>query len=594
MASSPPPTLDEANALLRAAEAALAGGDYLAARDATARVLLVAPDHPQILQLHAVALRGTGALGPALAAVERAIATGAVDARLHDTRGNILGDLGRHAEALAAHEAALALEPHFAEAAAHRAATLQALGRLGEARQAYAAIADAAGTEALAAYAALEFELGDPDVAAAVAETALARTPGHAPARRLRLRIASERAEPDATMALRVVSETAPEDRGLLVDRLRAVGDAAGVAQAEALLATDPSWGEGRDALATWARERHGRADWLARHEAAVAANPRDAAAWRALATLQSKAGDFAAAADTTLRAEAATGDPAFAAAAFAFHAASGAGAAADALLIRPEVAALVEPKALAKPRLAQRDPAAAEALLAPLCAATDDLEAWALRGVGWQLAGDARWEWLNGQAGQVASLYLGLSAAEVSETADHLAQLHDDAIFRLGQSVRGGTQTFGNLFHRLDPSVRRLRAAVLATVERYRAGLPPADPSHPTLRHRDAPWRLSASWSVRLSSGGFHVSHIHPKGIFSSASYWRLPAPDPTSADPHAGWLELGRPPAYLGLDLPAIATLEPAPGRLILFPSTLHHGTRPFSAGERITAAFDLAPVT
>jgi len=40
----------------------------------------------------------------------------------------------------------------------------------------------------------------------------------------------------------------------------------------------------------------------------------------------------------------------------------------------------------------------------------------------------------------------------------------------------------------------------------------------------------------------------------------------------------------------LPPIRTIEPKPGRLVLFPSTMWHGTRPFDAGERLTVAFDV----
>jgi hypothetical protein len=35
----------------------------------------------------------------------------------------------------------------------------------------------------------------------------------------------------------------------------------------------------------------------------------------------------------------------------------------------------------------------------------------------------------------------------------------------------------------------------------------------------------------------------------------------------------------------------VEPKPGRLALFPSTMWHGTRKFPAGERMTVAFDVA---
>ena len=55
------------------------------------------------------------------------------------------------------------------------------------------------------------------------------------------------------------------------------------------------------------------------------------------------------------------------------------------------------------------------------------------------------------------------------------------------------------------------------------------------------------------------------------------------------AGWLSLGEA-TELGIDLPPIRTVEPKPGRLVLFPSTMWHGTRPFDAGERLTVAFDV----
>jgi hypothetical protein len=44
------------------------------------------------------------------------------------------------------------------------------------------------------------------------------------------------------------------------------------------------------------------------------------------------------------------------------------------------------------------------------------------------------------------------------------------------------------------------------------------------------------------------------------------------------------------LGMNLPPIRLVEPKQGRLVLFPSTMWHGTRPFDAGERLTVAFDV----
>ena len=76
-----------------------------------------------------------------------------------------------------------------------------------------------------------------------------------------------------------------------------------------------------------------------------------------------------------------------------------------------------------------------------------------------------------------------------------------------------------------------------------------------------------------------------------SSACYIALP-PSLGSEASRDGWLELGRPPVELGLDLEPLAAIEPRPGRLALFPSYLYHGTRPFRDGERLTIAFDVTP--
>jgi hypothetical protein len=78
-----------------------------------------------------------------------------------------------------------------------------------------------------------------------------------------------------------------------------------------------------------------------------------------------------------------------------------------------------------------------------------------------------------------------------------------------------------------------------------------------------------------------------------SSALYVALPDAVGTSADSADGWLELGRPPNDLDLDLAPLTLIEPKVGRLALFPSILWHGTRPFPEGERLTVAFDIQAV-
>jgi hypothetical protein len=92
----------------------------------------------------------------------------------------------------------------------------------------------------------------------------------------------------------------------------------------------------------------------------------------------------------------------------------------------------------------------------------------------------------------------------------------------------------------------------------------------------------------VRLTGGGRHIDHLHPAGWLSSALYIALPS-EKERGSGEAGWLVLGQA-SDLVPDLPPIRVVEPKPGRLVLFPSTMWHGTRAFGAGERLTVAFDV----
>jgi hypothetical protein len=172
------------------------------------------------------------------------------------------------------------------------------------------------------------------------------------------------------------------------------------------------------------------------------------------------------------------------------------------------------------------------------------------------------------------------------------LRRLHVAKGEYLDQSVRGGTQTDGPLLSRIDPAIRHLRAAIVSAVEAYVAGLPPPDARHPLLRHRrDRRVGFSGSWSVRLRSAGRHSNHVHPQGWISSALYIALP--ETHSDEPEdAGWLTIGEPPENLGLELAPWKRVQPRVGQLVLFPSWMWHGTRPFAQGERLTVAFDVRP--
>ncbi len=229
-----------------------------------------------------------------------------------------------------------------------------------------------------------------------------------------------------------------------------------------------------------------------------------------------------------------------------------------------------------------------AEARARPFLATPDGAHLWPYVATAWRLLGDPRHDWLFDPA-LVASVDI-LDESPVARLAEVLRGLHTHAAWPVGQSVRGGTQTDGPLFARIDPEIRELAAVVRQAVASYVAALGPALPGHPVRGQLPRVIRFAGSWSVRLTGAGFHTHHVHPMGWISSAFYVAVPAAAESGPAP-AGWLALGQPPAELGLALEPVALVEPRPGRLALFPSILWHGTRPFQGGERMTVAFDIA---
>ena len=239
-------------------------------------------------------------------------------------------------------------------------------------------------------------------------------------------------------------------------------------------------------------------------------------------------------------------------------------------------------------------DPARAAALLEPLLGQPGAQALWPYLVLAWRMAGDERAAWLEGNPRLVGVYDIGYSAAELAALAGHLRALHHATAAPLDQSVRGGTQTDGNLLLRIEPAIRDLKAQLLEIVRQHIAQLPAPQTGHPTLPAARTPVRIAGSWSVRLENAGFHTDHVHPQGWFSSALYVALPETLGDGGiggeDSHAGWLSLGEA-RDLAPELAPLRLVEPKPGRLVLFPSIMWHGTRPFSKGERLTVAFDIA---
>ena len=246
-------------------------------------------------------------------------------------------------------------------------------------------------------------------------------------------------------------------------------------------------------------------------------------------------------------------------------------------------------------------DRAERHAIAATNAAATDQA-AWAVLTIAWRMKDDPREGWLADYERFVMPIDIeapsGDRADFMAGIARELHALHNMSHHPADQSLREGTQTRGHLFDRRSPMIQALARQVRRQVEERIAALP-SDSTHPFLSRNSGKAEFIGSWSVRLRSGGYHVSHIHQEGWLSSALYVELPGSvveagrSIAAGEPSEGALTFGVPSAQFGLDLPPRRIERPEVGRLVVFPSYFWHGTLPFrSKSPRLTVAFDMVP--
>ncbi|MEC3912751.1 tetratricopeptide repeat protein [Sphingobium sp. CR2-8] len=584
----------DVNALFARAETDFRNARLDAARSNLLQILRAVGEHASVLHLLALVESKAGRTAQARAVFARALTQTPNDPQINNNYANLLDAAGDAAGALVHYDRALAAAPAFMDARLNKAITLQALGRLDDSLSELNLLiaADPRNISARTTRGAALRLLGRRREADVEFATALTLNPSCTAALHGRARIAAESGrEEDAIAWYRQAISTAPDDPELamgMAEELEAAGMNGGIAMLADAVDRNPLWLKGQDSLARMLSEA-GDTDFAAGYARAIIRHPRDPvlhmAHWQCLAR-GNRHSDALAAIDRARSMIAWTADMALTEAVLA-------GETGD--LKRADKAFATVPDTpqarLARGRHALRsgDPEKAVALLKPM--AMGDLRsvnAWAHLSLAWRLLDDPRHEWLCMQPGLFATQDLPMDDAALTHLADTLRGLHRAKAHPIGQSLRGGTQTRGRLLDRHEPAIGTLKQLLIDAIGLYRAALPAADARHPLLAFRNSPFSFYGSWSVRLTGGGFHVQHVHPEGVLSSACYIALP---PVSGGQEkAGWLDIGAPPAELALDIPALAVIEPKPGRLALFPSYLFHGTRPFTVGERLTVAFDV----
>lgn len=581
----------DVNSLFHRAEQAYLAGEPATARADVEQVLKLVGDHPAVFHLLALIDKQLGNQEAARLAFERALCLAPDNVEIAANAGNFYLGISNHVEALRAFTLALAGQPDHAGALHGRGACYAELGQFDRARADYQRAADIAPRDPKPwiALGALARRQGDLETAANAFDRALGIAPVAPIALHGRARVALERGEHDAAQRFTEVERLLPDDQQVALGAAEALvlrnRDEA-ITRLRSVIARYPDWADAHSALARLLWESGKRDGFACELEKAVLQQPLNLPMWRALIGAYNGVDRHLDAAEAAARAGQATGGDASFRLMEAGHASEGGDIERANALFRdiPPLPGGVATEA--RHRLKSGEVERAAALLeAGRADASSDIALWAWTGIVWRLTDDARSEWLHQPDRLITAQQLAATSEDLDTITSYVENLHHEGSFPIGQSLRGGTQTRGRLLEGADDVPRRLRAIVATTVETYWQALPAEDLSHPLLCHRLRTPRIAGSWSVRLVNGGFHVAHIHPRGLLSSACYLRVP-----QTDEPAGWLELGRPPADLGLDLTPLRFVQPLPGRIVLFPSYLHHGTIPFDKGERLSVAFDV----
>ncbi|MBC2669996.1 tetratricopeptide repeat protein [Novosphingobium piscinae] len=589
--------LQQALGLLRAGQPAQAGGTL-------ARLSAAGQQHPDALYLAALAGDGLGRVGDAEQLFRAAIDRAPGNAGYRNSYALFLSRLGRGAEAVAALEAAVAAAPDHAEAWLNLALLRQERGDLDGAAPALgrAAALTPEAPRVLAATGALAQARGDAPAARAALTRAVERDPADLGARARLAKALGQQGDVAAALA----ALGAAEDPQLATIRADLLADAGqmdeAVAAYRAVATRWPGHAEALTSLAFLLPQLGQPEAALDGFRDALAGDAATPGLWQAALAAARGSGDGATLLDWAAAAERRFG------LAPEWRLARLTGLRllcrfAEALdEVRTEQARFPAEPGLANHRawLALRQGELDEAEAAALTASRMiplEQTAWSLLSVIWRLKQDPREAWLIDYDRLVRTADLvvpdGWSsrAAFLGDLRRVLEARHVTRNAPSEQTLRGGTQTRGELFATTDPVLIAFRDALRRTVEQSLAGLAPQT-GHPFLGRLTGRVRLVGSWSVRLQGQGFHVSHIHPQGWLSSAFYVALP-PEVGSGG-EAGALTFGTPDASLGLDLEPRRVVIPQAGRLAIFPSYAWHGTVPFhSESPRLTAAFDALPV-
>jgi len=182
-------------------------------------------------------------------------------------------------------------------------------------------------------------------------------------------------------------------------------------------------------------------------------------------------------------------------------------------------------------------------------------------------------------------SFHIEDSSTFISEVIDELRKV-DTNWEPLNTTTRNGFQSSVNLFSGPFAKMRELQDIIMDEISKYHSKFKNEDCN--LIQNWPSEYNLYG-WHVILKQQGYQLPHMHTSGWLSGVIYLKVVPP----LEKNEGAIEFGLNGPYYSDDNSPSVIHQPSAGDIVLFPSSLHHSTIPFTTDtDRIVVSFDLAP--
>ena len=182
-------------------------------------------------------------------------------------------------------------------------------------------------------------------------------------------------------------------------------------------------------------------------------------------------------------------------------------------------------------------------------------------------------------------SFHIEDSSTFVSEVIDELGKV-DTNWEPFNTTTRNGFQSSVNLFSGPFAKMRELQDIIVNELNAYYTKF--KDETCTYIQNWPSQYNMYG-WHVILKQQGYQLPHIHTSGWLSGVIYLKVVPP----LEKNEGAIEFSLNGPYYSDDSSPTVIHQPSAGDIVLFPSSLHHRTIPFTTDtNRIVISFDLAP--